>query len=57
MSAALGAGAPRRSAGELLAASGLPPAEARSLLAHASGTRREALVAFPERAVDEAAAQ
>ena len=46
MSAPHGAGALRRSAGELLAASGLPPAEARSLLAHVSGWRREALVAF-----------
>jgi release factor glutamine methyltransferase len=57
VNSARGAGATGRSAGELLAASGLPPAEARSLLAHASGVRREALVAFPERAVDEAAAQ
>lgn len=38
-------------AGELLAASGLPAAEARALLAAASGATREALIAFPERAV------
>ena len=45
------------SAGALLAASGLPPAEARSLLAHASGWRRETVVAFPERTLDGTAAQ
>lgn len=38
-------------AGELLAASGLPGAEARALLAFASGATREALIAFPERVV------
>lgn len=38
-------------AGELLAASGLPAAEARALLASAGGTTREMLIAFPERAV------
>jgi release factor glutamine methyltransferase len=50
-------GTATHSAGALLAASGLPPAEARSLLAHASGWRREVLVAYPERALDDAAAQ
>ncbi|GIL04141.1 MAG: peptide chain release factor N(5)-glutamine methyltransferase [Burkholderiaceae bacterium] len=45
-------------AGELLAASGLPGAEARALLAFASGATREALIAFPERVVaPEAAAR
>jgi release factor glutamine methyltransferase len=45
-------------AGELLAASGLPGAEARALLTFASDTTREALIAFPERAVaPEAAAR
>lgn len=45
-------------AGELLAASGLPGAEARALLAFASGAAREALIAFPERVVaPEAAAR
>ncbi len=38
-------------AGALLAASGLPGAEARALLAFASGVTREALIAFPERTV------
>jgi len=36
-------------AGELLAASGLPALEARALLAHLTGWRREILIAFPER--------
>ncbi|GAB4465333.1 MAG: peptide chain release factor N(5)-glutamine methyltransferase [Burkholderiaceae bacterium] len=44
-------------AGELLAASGLPAAEARALLAFASGATREALIAFPERAVAPQAAE
>lgn len=44
-------------AGELLAASGLPAAEARALLAFASGAAREALIAFPERAVAPQAAE
>ncbi|MFN7571257.1 MAG: peptide chain release factor N(5)-glutamine methyltransferase [Betaproteobacteria bacterium] len=37
--------------GEWLAASGLPLAEARALLAAAQGVRREMLVAYPERVV------
>lgn len=57
MTAPHDAGAPAHSAGALLAASGLPPAEARSLLAHTTGWRREELVAFPERVVDSAATQ
>lgn len=36
-------------AGELLAASGLPALEARALLSHLTGWRRETLIAFPER--------
>jgi release factor glutamine methyltransferase len=45
-------------AGELLAASGLPAAEARALLARATGATRESLVAFPETVVaPEAAAR
>jgi release factor glutamine methyltransferase len=45
-------------AGELLAASGLPGAEARALLAFAGGATREALIAFPEEVVaPEAAAR
>lgn len=39
------------SAGALIAASGLPALEARALLSHLTGWRRETLVAFPERAV------
>lgn len=45
-------------AGALLAASGLPAGQARALLAHATGARRELLIAFPESAVaPEAAAR
>lgn len=43
-------------AGELLVASGLPAAEARALLAHATGATRESLIAFPERSVTPEAA-
>lgn len=42
--------------GALIGASGLPPAQARALLAHVLGTTREALVARPQRSVDEASA-
>lgn len=44
-------------AGALLAASALPAAEARALLACATGATRESLIAFPERAVGADAAQ
>jgi release factor glutamine methyltransferase len=43
-------------AGALLAASGLPTAEARALLAHVLGAPREALVARPQQAVAASAA-
>lgn len=45
-----------RTAAALLAASALPTAEARALLAAALGVRRERLVAHPEQAVDAAPA-
>lgn len=45
------------SAGQLLADSGLPALEARALLAHLTGWRREILVAFPEREPDDAIAE
>ena len=44
------------SVSELLRASGLPPLEARALLAQQLGCTREALVAHPERSVTDAAA-
>lgn len=45
------------SAGELLAASALPPTEARALLAHVLTEPREHLIAHPERPVDRAAVE
>ncbi len=48
---------PPVTAGSLLAASALPAAEARALLACATGAKRESLIAFPERAVGADAAQ
>jgi release factor glutamine methyltransferase len=45
------------SVGQLLAEARLPPAEARTLLAHSLGVSRERLIAFPEVDVPPAAAQ
>ena len=41
----------------LLRASGLPPAEARTLLAHRTGCTRESLIAHPEQGLDDAKAE